>query len=258
VFLIACACGTGKVFAPAEPTFSADASTSVPISTDKLMPTEIVLNSSGTGSTFSTPEFDATSGAGVIATVRADEKACCFSESPDGEWLAYFRLDDDGRWLYVIPVEGGTPVKLAYILYVGYIDEHPLWVQGYRAIFYNDGSNLLKVALLDGSDNFCPTAADTTKMLGEHQHIPWEVDNLAWSLQRRLVIVLESNDMEHIPRLVGYELSEDLRTILQSRVLFQDANLTGLDGWLVQDEILDLGIGGNHVAWSLEDGAPSQ
>jgi hypothetical protein len=260
VLLTACNCDAEQASLPLPgPTRPVKAPTAMPVPPGTLTPSATGLGLPGAVLVSVTPELDATYVPDTVATVMADGKACCFSWSPDREWLAYFRSVDGSHWLHVVPVEeAGTPVKLAHTMHVGYTYERPLWALEHGAIFYNGGHNLLDVALMDGSDCFRPVAADPAKTVGGRRHVPWSVDNLVWSPQRRLVIVLEINDMEHPPRLVGYELSEDLRTIVQSRVLFENANLMGLGGWLVQEETLALVIGDERVVWSLEDGVLSR
>ena len=45
--------------------------------------------------------------------------------SPNGRFIAYWAIDLDGdRDLYVIPAEGGTPVRLTRD---GYLDWNPVW-----------------------------------------------------------------------------------------------------------------------------------
>ena len=141
----------------------------------------------------------------------------------------------------------GEPIKIAPLYWIDSIYDRPVWAQEHGAVFYPRGG--IHVALVDGSDSYLLTTADSQPVFIEAQY------DMLWSSQRQVLILAGGGGgvEETPPRVVAYELSEDLHTVVDSYVMGENATLVG---WLVPDETVILITGSQIVIWSLEDRAP--
>lgn len=179
----------------------------------------------------------------VIATIP--NVSPHFSWSPDGQSIAFFkwRAPDDQQGVYVVSASGGEAVKIAPLGWVASITDEPIWAQEYNAIFFNDNTRGLTVALLDGSANF--TLSDP--------ELPFPYLVL-WSPEKRQLIVGVENTMEFPARVIVYELSEDLRTFTNKEVI-QAGRFDVLAGWLEPyKSIILVNLSKGGVIWSLDEG----
>jgi Tol biopolymer transport system component len=77
--------------------------------------------------------------------------AACGRFSPDGRWIAYFRVDAGEREIWIVPAAGGIPVRLTDR--AGADVQPSFSPDGLRLVFVSDrggGMNLWAAALLDG------------------------------------------------------------------------------------------------------------
>ena len=182
----------------------------------------------------------------IVRTIR--RASPYFSWSPDGQWLTFFGDlcgDKEGEGIYIASVIEGEPTKIAASWCCSSIDERPIWAQEHGAVFYPRYG--VSVALVDGSSSFPVTTTDSQLV---------DVDTpytMLWSPQRRLLLLADEGGMETPPQVIAYELSEDLRTVVDSYVIGEDVTLVG---WLVPEETVILTRHPEIVIWSLEDRAP--
>lgn len=168
-----------------------------------------------------------------------------FTWSPESQWIAFLRSRGPDEGVYVARARGGEPIKIAPLSWIDSIYDRPVWAWEHGAVFYPRGG--IRVALVDGSDNFPILMPDSQPVFVKAQYA------MLWSPQRRLLILAGEGGMETPPQVVAYELSEDLRTVVDSYVIGEGVTLVG---WLVPDETLILTSYGQIVIWSLEDRAP--
>ncbi len=182
----------------------------------------------------------------IVRTIR--RASPYFSWSPDGQWLTFFGDlcgDKEGEGVYIASVVEGEPIKIAASWCCSSIDDRPIWAQEHGAVFYPKGG--IHVALIEGSESFPLIMPNSQPVFVEAQYMT------LWSSQRRSLILAGEGGMETPPQVVAYELSEDLRTVVDSYVIGEDVTLVG---WLVPDETIILAGYPGIAIWSLEDRAP--
>ena len=167
-----------------------------------------------------------------------------FAWSPEGQWIAFFRWPGSDEGVYVARTRGGEPTKIAPLNWIDSIYDRPLWAWEHGAVFYPRGG--IHVALVDGSDNFPILMPDSNPVFVEAQYA------MLWSPARRLLILAGEGSLETPPQVVAYELSEDLRTVIDTYIIGEDVTLVG---WLVPDETIILTHHGQIIIWSLENRA---
>ncbi len=168
-----------------------------------------------------------------------------FTWSPDGRWLAFFGDlcgDKEGEGLYIASVAEGEPIKITPSWCCGSTYDRPIWAQEHGAVFYPKGG--IRVALVDGSANFPIVTSDSRPVSVAAQYA------MLWSPRRRLLILAGEGGLEIPPQVVAYELSEDLRAVVDSYVIGENITLVG---WLVPDETVILTGYSGIAIWSLED-----
>jgi hypothetical protein len=145
-----------------------------------------------------------------------------FSISPLGDKVAYVKWNT----LYVIPIRGGQSRKLAE-------EAHgtPRWALAENAIIFP--SSPIKIAYLDGSGVFIPLGASSiTKRIeylcdGNHNcalSSNIEASHVLWDGNSHLLAFYkyEANDEANFRTIYVYELSEDLRKIVNRQTVFGD------------------------------------
>jgi dipeptidyl aminopeptidase/acylaminoacyl peptidase len=181
----------------------------------------------------------------IVRTIR--RASPYFSWSPDGQWLTFFGDlcgDEEGEGVYIASVMEEEPIKIAASWCCGSIYDRPIWAQEHGAVFYPKGG--IHVALVDGSDSFPLVTADFQPVFVEAQY------TMLWSPQRQMLILAGEGGMETPSQVVAYELSDDLRTVVDSYVVGDNITLAG---WLVPDEAVILTRYSQIVIWPLEDRA---
>jgi len=155
-----------------------------------------------------------------VAPIASD--VTYFSISPKGDLLAYIRRNV----LYVIPIQGGQPRKLAEDAY-----GKPRWALAENAIIFP--SSPIKIAYLDGSGAFIPqgTSSITERIEylcnGNHNcalSSDIEADHVLWDGRSHLLVFYKdkSNEEASFRTIYVYELSDDLKQIVNRQIVFGD------------------------------------
>jgi hypothetical protein len=145
-----------------------------------------------------------------------------FSISPKGDKLVYVKSDV----VYVIPIRGGQPRKLAEEAY-----GTPRWALAQNAIIIP--SSPLKIASLDGSGSFIPLLTSWIKKrvgylcdgMGNCAYSSrTKVNQILWDEQSRLLVfqIEQPSEKEKFRALFVFELSEDLRSIVNLQTIYGD------------------------------------
>jgi hypothetical protein len=155
-----------------------------------------------------------------IAPIATD--VTYFSISPMGDLVAYIRRNV----LYVIPIQGGQPRKLAEDAY-----GTPRWAVAENAIIFP--SSPIKIAYLDGSGAFIPQGISSiterieTLCNGNHNcalSSEIEADHVLWDGHSHLLVFYKdrSNGEASFRTIYAYELSDDLKQIVNRQTVFGD------------------------------------
>jgi hypothetical protein len=145
-----------------------------------------------------------------------------FSVSPQGDQVAYVKRNT----LYVIPIRGGQSRKLAEGAF-----GTPRWAIAENSLIIP--SSPIKIAFLDGSGAFIPlgassiterieTLCDGKRSCALSSNI--EANHVLWDEKSHLLVfyAYEANDEENFRTVYAYELSEDLRKIVNRQAVFGD------------------------------------
>ena len=145
-----------------------------------------------------------------------------FSIAPLGDQVAYIKRN----MLYVIPITGGQPRKLAEEAF-----GTPRWALSENAMIFP--SSPVKIAYLDGSGAFIPQGASSITERIEYlchgnrscalsSNI--EANHVLWDEKSHLLVFYKhhANDEENFRTVYAYELSEDLGKIVNRQTIFGD------------------------------------
>ncbi len=166
-----------------------------------------------------------------------------FSWSPDGRWLAF--LENEGG-LFMVSVDDGQSSQLTKVVTnnvdgMGWVGDKPVWALENQSIIYTKAP--FEIARLDDSEAFTPRTVDGKLPQGERAF------NMLWSPEKRMLVV-ETEDM-NIPKVWIYELSADLKTIINSDS-FERIETEPVAGWWVPGESILLR---NGEVWSIPEKA---
>ncbi|MBE2225489.1 MAG: hypothetical protein IAF02_28395, partial [Anaerolineae bacterium] len=153
-----------------------------------------------------------------------------FSWSPDGQWLAFFRLNSTDDGIYIVPATGGKEIKIARINFLGSTYAKPVWAQEHQAIIDNIGT--LSISFIDGSDPVdMPEGSSPYNML--------------WDPKTRQLLAGYEGGQDSPYEIRAFQLSEDLRSVTGDYVLAEnqwlaDWVIPGKTVLLANGQIIDL------------------
>jgi hypothetical protein len=162
-----------------------------------------------------------------------------FSLSPKGDRIAYVKEES----LYVVPIRGGQPRKLADQVY-----GTPAWALEHNAIIAP--SSPMKIVKLDGSDVIIPEEMPYITKRIRSSELGGQV---LWDERSRLVVfTIKINGPTDIYPLFVYELSDDLNSIVNQKFITMDTDRYGIPyAWKIPGTTI-LSPNGRHLTVTLE------
>lgn len=153
-----------------------------------------------------------------------------FAWSPDGQWMAFFRLDSMAGGIFVVPATGGKEIKVGEMSYVRSSTDKPVWAQEHQAIIDNVG--VLRISFIDSSD---------------YVYLPEGLSayNILWDPKTRQLLAGYEGGQDAPYEIRAFQLSEDLRSVTGEYVLAEnqwlaDWVIPGKTVLLANGQIIDL------------------